>query len=39
MESVGPTLNEVNTNKDDKFVLTVGTLDLSNVDQIGKFDD
>jgi hypothetical protein len=39
-ESVRPTLNIVNTNRDDKFVITVDALDLGNdVDQIGKFDD
>jgi hypothetical protein len=40
MESVRPTLNIVNTNRDDEFVLTVDALDLGNdVHQIGKFDD
>jgi hypothetical protein len=40
MESVRPTLNRVNTNRDDKFVLRLGTLDLGNdANQIGKFDD
>jgi hypothetical protein len=33
-------MNRVNTNRDDEFVLAVGTLDLGNdVDHIGKFDD
>jgi hypothetical protein len=40
MESVRPTLNIVNTNRDDEFVLAVDALDLGNVVyQIGEFDD
>jgi uncharacterized membrane protein YukC len=39
MESVRPTLNRVNTNRDDEFVLTVDAHDLGNdVGQIRKFD-